>query len=118
MSKPGKPMRSIEAKWNDVLLVCRTCGKKLGGGFGKKGREGLDKLLKGATKGKRGLKILAVPCMDICPKTAVCVVRASAPRRIHLIPAGAPVERVIAALSGDPAHPLDQKPEGEGHLQR
>ena len=118
MSKPGKHMRSIEAKWDDVLLVCRTCGKKLDGGFGKKGREGLDKLLKGVTNGKRGPKVLAVPCMDICPKDAVCVVRASAPRRIHLIPAGAPVERVIAALAGDPASAVDEKPDDEGPLQR
>ncbi len=153
MSKPDKDMRRIEAKWSDVLLVCRKCGKKLGGGFGKKGGMPLEKALKGELKGKRAPRVLAVPCMDICPKGAVVVVKASDPRNIHLVPAGTGVDQVIATLSADPAphqpaigqrdrrqqHPAhklhdspageyahdgpvrreaDQRPDGEGQLQR
>lgn len=95
-------MRSIEAKWSDVLLVCRKCGKKLDGGFGKKDRVSLERLLKGQMKGKGAPRVLAVPCMDICPKGAVVVVKGSDPRQVHLVPAGAPVAGVIAALSGQP----------------
>lgn len=98
MTHPHGKTRSIAAKWSDVLLVCRKCGKKLDGGFGKKGRTGLDKVLKSEFKGKGAPRVLAVPCMDICPKNAVCVVRASEPKKVHLVAQGTPVEDVIAAL--------------------
>jgi hypothetical protein len=98
MTQSGDKIRNIAGKWSDVLLVCRKCSKKLGGGFGKKHKTALDKVLKGAFKGKGAPKVLAVPCLDICPKHAVCLIRASVPTRVHLVEAGTPVEAVIAAL--------------------
>jgi hypothetical protein len=102
MSSPDKTPRSLRAKWSDILLVCRKCSRKLGGGFGKKGRVPLDKLLKAELKGqKHGPKVLAVPCMDICPKRAVCALRGGAGRQVHLVPPGMAAQDVLAALFPD-----------------
>lgn len=100
MTGPAKNgARAIAAKWSEVVLVCRKCSKKLDGGFGRKGDVRLEKALKGEFPGKRGPKVLAVPCLDICPKQAVCVVVGGQPGRVHLVARGTPVDEVIAALA-------------------
>ena len=105
MSGKDKSIREISAKWDDVLLVCRKCGKKVGGGFGKDGEQRLEKALKSQLKGKGRHKVVTVPCLGLCPKNAVCLVQASAPGTVHLVKPDTPVEEVVEALAPPPPRP-------------
>ena len=53
-------VRVLPTKWGPVALVCKKCGKKLGGGFGRKGRHGLTEALQDRLKesGRRSQTIL------------------------------------------------------------
>jgi len=95
-------IRTIPTRWQDAILICRKCGKKISGGFGPKGRTRLGKALRedlGIGKGRKApLAIVEVGCFDICPKNAVTVVRAGTPDVVHIVPKGTGIDRVIAAL--------------------
>ncbi len=59
-------------------MVCRKCSKKINGGFGPDGRQGLAKALRKQLAAKKGRKshmgIVEVPCLGICAKKAVVAV--------------------------------------------
>ena len=115
MSRAPKPIKHLRATWSDVVLVCRKCSKKLGGGFGDGGDRRLAKTLKavsktGAAKGSKTRKgqrfgVVEVGCLDVCPRGAVMVVRAGAPGEWLVIPAGTPIETILdtIGLDRDPA---------------
>jgi hypothetical protein len=104
MSSQHRPLRNVSAKWDEVLLVCRKCSRKVHGGFGKDGDKRLEKALKSALKSQGRYKVVPVSCLDICPKNAVCLVQASAPSTVHLVPPGTPMEEVVGRLA-----PLPEK---------
>ncbi len=100
-------IKRVRAEWRDVVLVCRKCSKKLGGGYGPKGDKRLAKVLRKAlavpgekkAKGRRAtIGVIEVGCFDVCPKGAVTTVRAGAPGDWRIVPEGAPVEEVLDAL--------------------
>lgn len=98
-----KAIKRVRADLVEVVLVCRKCSKRLDGGFGDKGRERLAKSLRkelgGKAKGRKAkFAVIEVDCLDICPKNAVMVVRASAPADWAVVPKGAPVTSVIERL--------------------
>jgi len=98
-----KPIKQVRSAWQDIVLVCRKCSKRLDGGFGKKGEESLAKSLRRSTggrkKGRKGpIGVIEVDCLDICPKGAVVAVRAAAPDDWAVVPAGTPVAQVIERL--------------------
>jgi hypothetical protein len=47
-----KPIKRVKADWSEVVLVCRKCSKKLGGGFGADGDQKLAKILRKAIGAK------------------------------------------------------------------
>uniref|UniRef100_UPI0035CB6A2B hypothetical protein n=1 Tax=uncultured Sphingomonas sp. TaxID=158754 RepID=UPI0035CB6A2B len=100
-------MKTVRSGWSDTLLVCRKCSKKLGGGFGPKGRTGLAKALRaelGVRKGRKGaLGILEVKCLGVCPKGAVTLVDGAAPGEWLLVPAGRPIATVVEELGLQPS---------------
>lgn len=103
MSK--KSLREIPAKWNDILLVCRKCSKKVGKRFGRDGDQILEKALKAELKtapGEGRWKVASVACLDICPKNAVCLVQASVPGKVHLVTAEAALIEVFGELAPVP----------------
>lgn len=61
-----------------IVLVCGKCSKKVGGGFGKKGKTSLAKALGsvvGFGKGRKSLvQVVETKCLGLCPKGAVTVV--------------------------------------------
>lgn len=69
---------SVRSNWQATLLVCGKCSKKLGGGFGPKGKTGLAKALKKETGGGKGRKarvgIIETKCLGVCPRHAVTMV--------------------------------------------
>jgi predicted metal-binding protein len=95
-------LRAVRSNWSDTLLVCGKCSRKLGGGFGPKGKTMLGKALRrelGLAKGRKAaLGIVEVRCLGICPKGAVTVLRGSDPHSWSLVPAGADVAEVAATL--------------------
>jgi len=100
MPSAPKSVREIPAKWDDILFVCRKCGKKLDGGFGPDGSDRLDKVLRKALKQERSAKVKIVPvsCLKICPKNAVTVIKAGNPRQIYLVAEDADAFETLESL--------------------
>jgi len=92
----------VRSNWENALLVCRKCGKKLGGGFGPKGKTGLAKALRKATGGRKGRKarlgIVEVGCLGVCPKGAVTMVDTARPGEWLLVRQGTSAEEVAERL--------------------
>lgn len=84
------------------MLVCGKCSKKLGGGFGPKGKTPLAKALRkhlGLKKGRKGTAgIVEVRCLSICPKNAVTVVDAGKPGEWMIVPEGADLDALAGEL--------------------
>ncbi len=105
----SNPIKRVKADWREVVLVCRKCSRKLkGGGFGENGDQKLAKALRRAigVKGKgRKAKaaVIEVGCLDVCPKDAVVVLRASRPGDWAVAPRATPVARVMEQLGLDNA---------------
>lgn len=101
----------IRSGWEQTVLVCAKCSKKLDGGFGDKRRTPFAKALRkqvGAKKGRKaGVGIVEVKCLGVCPKGAVTIVDGNRPREWMLVPAGADVRAVAAELGlGEERLPL------------
>jgi predicted metal-binding protein len=96
-------IRVLASRWQGSVLVCGKCSKKLDGGFGKKGRTPLAKLLRQALGVKKGRKaergVVEVKCLGVCPKNAVVMVDGARPDRWVLVPAGAEVNEILASLT-------------------
>ena len=105
MSKTPKPFKVTKTRWNEVVLVCRKCSKKLDGGFGPDGDQTLKKALRRylhAGKGRKAdLAVLGADCFDVCPKNAVVAVNARRPEELLIVPAGADLFEVKARLGLD-----------------
>ncbi len=85
--------------------MCGKCSRKLGGGFGKKGKHDLLDVLKDATKAagqRRVMRVMEVECLGLCPKRAVSAVSSVRPDEVLVVPAGAEGAAVLARLM-DPA---------------
>lgn len=94
--------RSVRSNWSNTVLVCSKCSKRLGGGFGPKGRTPLAKALRkhlGLRKGRKGAAgIVEVKCLGVCPRGAVTVVNGAASREWLLVPEGADLDAVAGEL--------------------
>ena len=100
----GMALKSAATNWQDVVLVCRKCQRKLDGeGFGPDGDRPLKKALRKALKAGKGRKaevvVMETDCFDVCPKNAVVAVRAGRKASPMLIvPKGADLTEVRTAL--------------------
>ncbi len=98
----GRGIITVKSGWETAILVCRKCSKRVGGGFGAKGKTSLAKALRrhiGAKKGRKAKAgIVEVKCLSVCPKKAVTVVHAYALLNWHLVKPGTPVADIDAAL--------------------
>lgn len=92
----------IRSNWSNAVLVCAKCSKKLGGGFGPKGRTPLAKALRkhlGLKKGRKGAAgIVEVKCLGVCPRGAVTVVNGAQSRDWLLVREGADLDTVAGEL--------------------
>lgn len=98
----GRLTRTVRADWEDAVLVCRKCSKRVGGGFGAKGKARLAKALRvflGKRKGRKArIGVVEVDCLSVCPKRAVTVVSARNLLEWKLVEPGTPIEQVAAEL--------------------
>jgi len=94
--------KRVRSDWAQTVLVCAKCSKKMGGGFGPKGKTALAKALRkqvGAKKGRKSpVGIVEVKCLGVCPKRAVTVVDGARPSEWVLVPEGADVGAVAEEL--------------------
>ncbi|MHA3839988.1 hypothetical protein ACX0GZ_02030 [Sphingomonas aestuarii] len=92
----------VRSDWAQTVLVCAKCSKKMGGGFGPKGKTALAKALRKQVGAKNGRKspvgIVEVKCLGVCPKRAVTVIDGARPREWVLVPEGADVGAVAVEL--------------------
>lgn len=95
-------VKQVSAKWGTVVLVCGKCTRKLGGGFGKKGRRSLAKELSALADAKRNRKataaVIETGCLKVCPRRAVVALNAARPDKWFVIPAGSEPEGAAALL--------------------
>lgn len=94
----SKPPASRATPWRIVLIVCRKCGKKLDGGFGRKRKESLKSALRPYRQ--RDIRICEAACLGVCPKGGVTALNATHPGTIHVIPAGADAAEAMQTLLG------------------
>ncbi|HEX7693855.1 MAG TPA: (2Fe-2S) ferredoxin domain-containing protein [Sphingomonas sp.] len=104
--------RGLASRWSGAILVCSKCSKRLGGGFGPKGKTGLGKALRkrfGLRKGRKSpVGLIEVKCLGVCPKAAVTLVDTRHPDVWRLVPKGADIDNLgrDLGLGGR----LDKKP--------
>ena len=97
---------TVPAPWRSFVLVCGKCSRKLGGGFGRKGKAELDEALRDALKDagrRRELRVERTGCLGLCPKRAVAVAWAGRPGEVMVVPAGADAAAVAGQLRDAPA---------------
>lgn len=92
-------VKQVGARWSNHVLICLKCSKRIGGGFGPKGKTRLAKALRrhlGEKKGRKAtLGIAEVKCLGVCPRDAVTVVNGADPSAWLLVPAGADLDEVV-----------------------
>ncbi|WBX85278.1 (2Fe-2S) ferredoxin domain-containing protein [Sphingosinicella microcystinivorans] len=107
-------MKTVPARWEATILICRKCSRKLGGGFGKNGRKSLAKALRARGLGGKGRKagvgIVEVGCLDICPKNGVVAMNAANPGAWLVVPKGADIDAVAERLGLDGERKASRKP--------
>lgn len=108
MTREVEPrIRTIPSNWQGAVLVCRKCTKKLGGGFGPKGKQSLAKALRKAKHSRKGRKgsfgVTEVRCLGVCPRDAVTVIDGAVPGRWLVVPEGSDVEALAATLGSGQA---------------
>lgn len=101
----GLKKRTVASRWQGAVLVCGKCSKKLGGGFGDKGRTPLAKALLrllGLGKGRKAvLGVVETKCLGVCPRGAVCVVDTRRPGEWQLVRPGNDLGQLSAKLALD-----------------
>ena len=97
----------VRSHWDAALLVCGKCSKKVGGGFGPKGKQSLTRALRdepGFGKGRKAtIGVVETRCLGICPKGAVTLVDSRRPGRWRIVPAGSDVTALALTLGREAA---------------
>ncbi len=97
----GPGIRAALTPWEEVVLVCRKCSRKLDGGFGKDGEASLRQELKLALRAagrRRQVRVVETGCFSVCPKRAVSVMQGSRPGAVLVVPAGTEAADVLRRL--------------------
>lgn len=92
----------VAARWAGAILVCGKCSKKVGGGFGPKGKRSLAKELRaeaGFGKGRKAeIGVVETRCLGICPKNAIATVDTRQPREWRLVRPGTDIAALAETL--------------------
>jgi predicted metal-binding protein len=96
-------IKHVPANWQGMVLVCRKCTKRIGGGFGPKRKTALAKALRKELATKKDRKgsfgIAEVGCLGICPDNAVTLIDGTRPDDWLLIPRGSDIGDLAARLT-------------------
>ncbi|WP_253339368.1 (2Fe-2S) ferredoxin domain-containing protein [Sphingobium sp. OAS761] len=92
----------VRSNWQNAVLVCRKCSKKMDGGFGVDGSQRLAKVLRRHLTLGKGRKaaagIVEVNCLGVCPKGAVTVVNGARAREWLLVRPDADLDELAEML--------------------
>ena len=92
----------VAANWTRAILVCARCSRRVGGGWGAKGRTPLAKALRralGVSKGQCArVGVVEVGCLGACPAQGVVVLDGARPGRWVVARPGETPAAVLAAL--------------------
>jgi predicted metal-binding protein len=89
----------VPTAWEDVILVCGKCSKKLDGGFGPDRDETLARTLKQTLRQngrRRVVRVIETKCLGLCPRGAVTMLRGSRPGTILAVPGGTDPAAVLS----------------------
>ena len=102
----SKAITAVATPWEEIVVVCAKCSRKLKGGFGPEREDKLRTVLKNAlrtTGRRRQVRVIEGACFGLCPKKAVTVVASRAPHELLVVPAGVDAAEALARIS--PATP-------------
>ncbi|WP_267386369.1 hypothetical protein [Sphingomonas sp. GC_Shp_3] len=103
-------MKTVRSDWSHTLMICAKCTKKIGGGFGAKGKHPLAKVLRKELGLKFGRKavmgIVEVKCLKVCPKNAVTVVDSRDVHEWKIVAAGVSTAAAIKELELNASAPV------------
>ena len=106
-------VKTVRSGWSRTLMICSKCSKKVGGGFGAKGKQPLVKALRKELGVKTGRKaamgIVEVKCLKICPKGAVTMVDSRDNHQWKIVTAGTPIDVLISALELNGSAPVQHE---------
>lgn len=95
-------MRLVSADWHAAILVCGKCTRRIGGGFGPKGKTPLAKALRKLGNRRKGRKasfgVVETGCLKLCPKGAVVALNGAQPGTWHIVKAGSDPAEIARAL--------------------
>ena len=95
-------MRVVKADWQAALLVCGKCSRRMGGGFGAKGKTSLAKALRKLGNGRKGRKgslgVTEIGCLKLCPKNAAVAINGADPHAWRIIERGTDAGEVARLL--------------------
>lgn len=107
-------MRIVNAEWQAALLVCGKCSRRMGGGFGAKGKTSLAKSLRKLGNGRKGrrasLGVVETGCLKICPKNAAVAINGANPHHWRIIPRGTAARDAAHILGLDLTEETDADP--------
>ncbi len=107
-------MRTVKADWQAAILVCSKCTRRIGGGFGEKGRTPLIKALRKLGNRKKGRKasagLIETGCLKICPKNGVVAINGARPRDWLIIDRGTDPAEAARLLGLGPRPAKDEPP--------
>ena len=95
------PILASPTPWEQVILVCRKCSKKLQGGFGPDGKDTLPRALKQELRNtgrRRSVRVIETKCLGLCPKGAVTVLPGDQPGAMLAVPGGTAAAALLARL--------------------
>jgi len=100
--------RFVKADWSTAILVCSRCSRRLGGGFGIKGKQTLAKALRNRLGHRRWrrprIAIVQVKCLGVCPRGGVAVANAMTPGEPRVAYPGDDPCSVVSALGIAPVY--------------
>jgi hypothetical protein len=98
-------VKQARSHWRGALLVCGKCSKKLGGGFGAKGRDRLAAVLRdvpGLGKGRKAdIGVIETKCLGLCPKRAIAVIDTRRPGRWLVVHDAEDVRDLVEQVTAD-----------------
>ena len=85
---PAPAMKTVETGWQEALVVCRKCQKRMGDAFGTDRDQPFRKAVREALKasGRRGrVGLVQAGCFGVCPKRGVTLMRSSRPDELVVV---------------------------------
>jgi len=92
------PFGSRRTPAQGLVLLCGKCARKLDGGYGDKGKDGLKTALRRALREAghgRDVRIVETKCLGLCPRRATTMIVGHNPGEMLAVPRKAAMDEVV-----------------------